>query len=121
MRSLTRLLVSRAIVAGSCLALWAGCSAKQQSEYVTGISTQVTVPRDLKSVLVEVSIGGVQQFCRAYRVYDGKVQLPRSLGTFAQNTPSADPITYTIIGISEAFTDSSTNPLFDGTCTNLAI
>lgn len=118
MRSLFR----TAIVAGSCLALWAGCSAKQQTEYVTGISTQVTVPRDLKSVLVEVSISGVQQFCRAYRVYDGKVQLPRSLGTFAQNDPTASgPITYTIIGISEAYTDSSTNPLFDGTCSNLAI
>lgn len=122
MRSLHR----RAIVAATCLSagavFGAGCDAKLQTEYVTGISTQVKVPRDLKSVLVNVSVGGVQQFCRAYKVYDGKIQLPRSLGTFAQNDPGGSgPITYTIVGISEEFTDSSANPLFDGTCTSITI
>ena len=122
MRSLHR----RAIVAATCLSVGAvlgtGCDAKLQTEYVTGISTQVKVPRDLKSVLVNVSVGGVQQFCRAYKVYDGKIQLPRSLGTFAQNDPNGSgPITYTIVGISEEFTDTSANPLFDGTCTSITI
>ena len=52
------------------------------------MSTQVQVPRDLKAIRVDVSVGGVILFCRGYRVYDGKVQLPRSLGEFpAQGTP----------------------------------
>lgn len=84
----------------SVLALaWSGCEAKEQTEYVAGVSTQVKVPRDLKSVRLSVSVGGVRQFCRGYRVYDGRVQLPRSLGTFALNDPKqSGPITYNIIG-----------------------
>jgi len=108
-----------ALVIGLCAtgaAIGSGCEGKQATEYVTGISTQVTVPRDLKSVRVEVNVGGVPQFCRGYRVYDGRVQLPRSLGTF----PSSDgalasgPVTYTILGLSEADPESSANPLFTG-------
>src|SRR5689334_5037187 len=71
-----------------------GCETKKQTEYVAGISTQVVVPRDLKAIVVNVSVGGVPQFCRAYRVYDGRVQLPRSLGEFpAAGKPGPDPIT----------------------------
>ena len=111
----------RAIVAGSCFALWAGCSAKQQTEYVPGLSTQVSVPRDLKSIVIQISVGGSVQFCQAYAVYQGTVQLPRSLGTYAQNTPNAaGPIQYTIIGLSENFTPESANPIFT-TCTGLTV
>jgi hypothetical protein len=99
-----RSLVSRSIILGSCLVtgvVWSGCEAKQVTEYVTGISTQVTVPRDLKAIRVDVRVGGVSQFCHGYRVYDGKVQLPRSLGTFAATDGAivGGPITYTIAGI----------------------
>lgn len=109
--------VSRAMILGSFMAtgvVWSGCEAKQATEYVTGISTQVTVPRDLKAVRVEVSVGGVPQFCQGYKVYDGKVQLPRSLGTFA-NTDRAitsGPITYTIAGVTNADTEAD----FFATC-----
>jgi hypothetical protein len=88
--------------------LWSGCEAKQQTEYVAGISTQVKVPRDLKSVRLSVSVGGVRQFCRGYRVYDGRVQLPRSLGTFALNDPKqSGPITYSIVGYTKDLEDGS--------------
>jgi hypothetical protein len=109
-----RSFVRRAITLGSCFVaavVGAGCEGKQATEYVTGISTQVSVPRDLKAVRVEVSVGGVPQFCRGYRVYDGKVQLPRSLGTFP-NTDAAitgGPVTYTIAGLT---TDDTENPFF---------
>lgn len=107
----------RSMILGTCLTaglVWSGCEAKQATEYVTGISTQVSVPRDLKSVRVEVSVGGVPQFCQGYRVYDGKVQLPRSLGTFANTDRSitSGPITYTVAGV----TSSDTEADFFATC-----
>ncbi|HEY8072838.1 MAG TPA: hypothetical protein VIF62_01980, partial [Labilithrix sp.] len=84
---------------------WAGCSGAKQTEYVAGISTQVRVPRDLKTVRVDVftSPGGgsgeVNQFCRLYQAYNGVVQLPRSFGSFrSQGSSSTDPVTFTISG-----------------------
>ena len=74
--------------------VWSGCDAKKQTEYVAGVSTQVQVPRDLKSIRIDVSVGGVVQFCRGYRAYDGKVILPKSLGELpSQGTPGPEPIT----------------------------
>lgn len=101
----------RSVILGTSLAagvVWSGCEAKQATEYVTGISTQVSVPRDLKAVRVEVTVGGVPQFCQGYRVYDGKVQLPRSLGTFASTDRAitSGPITYTISGVTDFDTDN---------------
>ncbi len=106
-----RSFVGRVVILGTCLAagvVWSGCEAKQATEYVTGISTQVSVPRDLKAVRVEVTVGGVPQFCQGYRVYDGKVQLPRSLGTFAgtDRAITSGPITYTISGVTDFDTDN---------------
>ena len=98
MRFPFRRVVTAALLAGGFVT-WSGCEAKQQTEYVTGISTQVRVPRDLKTVQLSVSAGGVRIFCRGYRVYDGKVLLPRSLGNFAENDPGQiGPVTYTVIG-----------------------
>lgn len=107
MRSFTR----RLVIVGTCLAggvVWSGCEAKQATEYVTGISTQVSVPRDLKAVRIEVTVGGVPQFCQGYRVYDGKVQLPRSLGTYAttDRAITSGPITYTISGVTDSDIDT---------------
>jgi hypothetical protein len=100
--------------------VWSGCEAKKQTEYVAGVSTQVQVPRDLKAIRVDVSVGGVVQFCRGYRVYDGKVQLPRSLGEFpSQGTPGPDPITVTVSGFTEEFSETTGNSVFDN-CTSVA-
>ncbi len=112
MRSVARRALTLGAIAAVALA-WSGCDARKQTEYVAGISTQVVVPRDLKAIVINVSVGGVQQFCRAYTVYNGRVQLPRSLGEFAQaKTPSADPITVSVVGLTEELSDSSMNPLF---------
>lgn len=100
MRFSKRRLATLAALSLSAL-VWSGCEAKQQSEYVAGVSTQVKVPRDLQYIRLSVSIGGVRTFCRAYPVYNGRVQLPRSLGTFALNDPSGDPLTYQIIGYTQ--------------------
>jgi hypothetical protein len=87
-----------------------GCSSKKQTEYVAGVSTQVQVPRDLKTIVVSVAVGGVVQFCQAYSVYNGKVQLPRSLGSIKdQGSSGVDPLTVTIAGYSDELTDNSPN------------
>lgn len=82
--------------------IWPGCTAKKQTEYVAGVSTQVQVPRDLRAIRVGVSVEGFTVFCRSYRAYNGIVQLPRSLGTYAANDDPkiAGSVTYTIIGYS---------------------
>jgi len=80
------------------LGLAASCSASKQTELVAGISTQVQVPRDLRFIRLDVKLDGVQQLCRHYKVFDGKVQLPRTLGSI----PRADKghtITFVISGV----------------------
>lgn len=119
MRSSTRRALTVAAFA-ACAVAWSGCEAKKQTEYVAGVSTQVQVPRDLKAIRIDVSVGGVVQFCRGYRVYDGKVQLPRSLGEFpSQGTPGPDPITVTVSGFTEEFSETTGNSVFDN-CTSVA-
>lgn len=119
MRASTRRVLTLGVVAATALA-WSGCDAKKQTEYVAGVATQVQVPRDLKSIRIDVSVGGVIQFCRAYRVYDGKVQLPRSLGEFpSQGTPGPDPITVTVSGFTEDFSETTGKDVFDN-CTSVA-
>lgn len=119
MRSSTRRALTVSAFA-ACAVAWSGCEAKKQTEYVAGVSTQVQVPRDLKAIRIDVSVGGVVQFCRGYRVYDGKVQLPRSLGEFpSQGTPGPDPITVTVSGFTEEFSETTGNSVFDN-CTSVA-
>jgi hypothetical protein len=112
MRASTRRVLTLGIVLTTAF-VWSGCEAKKQTEFVTGVSTQVKVPRDLKAIRVDVSVGGVIKFCQGYRVYDGKVQLPRSLGEFPQSgSPGPDPITVTVSGYTEEFSESSDRPVF---------
>jgi hypothetical protein len=95
---------------GALALVWSGCEGKKQTEYVAGVSTQVQVPRDLKTIRVDLSVGGIVQFCRAYSVYDGKVQLPRSLGSFkTEGSSGTDPITLTVSGFTDEFSETSPN------------
>lgn len=112
MRSSTRRALICATFAVSALA-WSGCEAKKQTELVAGVSTQVQVPRDLKAIRVDVTIGGVVLFCRGYRVFDGKVQLPRSLGEFpSSGEPGSEPITIAVSGYTDEFNDLDGKPVF---------
>ncbi|MCA9631301.1 MAG: hypothetical protein KC766_26750, partial [Myxococcales bacterium] len=87
---------------------WSGCSGEKQTELVAGISTQVRVPRDLKTIRVDVNVGGANLFCRTYKVYDGKVQLPRTLGTIpADKARVGEPVTLTVSGFTEEYTDNT--------------
>jgi hypothetical protein len=114
MRSLLR----RAVIVGTGLiagVVWSGCTAKKATEYVTGISTQVSVPRDIKAIRLQISRDGALQYCQGYRVYDGKVILPRSLGSFAStgSAVTSGPISFTITGVTS---DDLTADFFNGNC-----
>lgn len=109
MRFTVRNLAIATLLGGSAL-LYAGCEAKQQTEYVAGITTQVQVPRDLVALRLDIRIGGAVVHCRTYKVYDGKVQLPRSLGSFSQNGNTGDPVTFTVLGFTQQTEDIDGNP-----------
>ncbi len=88
--------------------IWTGCQGKKQTELVAGISTQVRVPKDLKTIRVDVLVGGIQVKCDSYRVYDGKVQLPRTLGTLPIDDSNRGlPVTITVAGYSEERLDAT--------------
>jgi hypothetical protein len=105
-------------VVGLTAVAWSGCSAKKQTELVAGVSSQVQVPRDFRSVRIDVNGAAGNAFCHTYPVYDGKVRLPRTLGVLAQTDPTF-PVTITIAGFVEdvdtdntlsAFTDCQAAP-----------
>lgn len=89
-----------------------GCSGAKQTELVAGVSTQVRVPRDIRTVRVDVTRNGAPFLCRAYRVYDGKVLLPRTLGTIPVGSTS-DAITISITGFTAAESEPGYNAFTD--------
>src|SRR5262249_32215044 len=73
--------IPSALMVLSCgLAAWAGCSPKKQTEIIPGVSTQVRVPKDMKSVRLDVTVNGQNRFCNVYDVTNGVAHLPRTLG-----------------------------------------
>jgi hypothetical protein len=103
------------------MALGAGCDQKRVTEYVPGVSTQLTVPRDVKAICIDISVKGASQWSQGYKAYDGKVQLPRSLGNFAQTNAAITnvngPVTYTIVGV---LNDQIDDPYFQN-CLNSTV
>jgi hypothetical protein len=84
------------IVGAGILAVCA-CEARKQTELVAGVSTQVQVPRDLRTVRVDVTVGGSLVHCSPYKVYDGRVQLPKTLGTIPASA-SGQRVSITVTG-----------------------
>lgn len=101
-------LCSLALVTASALG-WMGCESQKQTELVAGISTQVQVPRDLKTVQVSVAVEGTVTFCKNYLVYDGKVQLPRSLGALPRSA-AGTPVVISVTGFTAADADDPSTP-----------
>jgi len=86
-----------AAMAGVALLAAAGCAEKKPTELVAGVTTQVQVPKELKSVRIDVQSGGTLIFCRAYRVTDGFTHLPKTLGMVSGGNPK-EPVTITVTG-----------------------
>jgi hypothetical protein len=91
--------------------IWAGCSGKKQTELVAGVSSQVQVPRDFRSVRIDVNSATGNVFCHTYPVFDGKVRLPRTLGVVAASE-STFPVTITVSGFAEDVNTDSTISAF---------
>lgn len=117
MRSITTKALTLGLLGAAALA-WAGCEPAKQTQYVAGISTQVQVPRDLKTVRVDVTVGGIVTFCQAYPVFDGKVLLPKSLGTYPVDTDKiASPVTVSVVGFTDSYDEGNAAM---GSCTSTA-
>ena len=96
-----RVLVRRGSVAGALLitgTVWSGCAGKTATEFVAGISTQVQVPRDLAAISISVSAEDNVAYNQYFPVYNGTVELPRTLGVVNSSTPQGVPIAITIVG-----------------------
>ena len=70
------------------------------TEIVAGMTTQMQVPKELKSVGVVVSLGGQLIFCQSYPVADGSVRLPSTLGVAPQEDREGviEPVTVSVLG-----------------------
>ncbi len=91
----TRTLIALSLVAGT-VTMWSGCSPKKQTELVPGVSTQVRVPKEMKTVRLDVTVNGQPQFCGIYDVRNGTVRLPRTLGLQSQG--KGGPVKVTVTG-----------------------
>jgi hypothetical protein len=81
------------IVAIGAAGAWGGCSTTNPTELVPAVMSQVQVPRNLQAVTIEAQSNGAQVFCRGYQVFDGKVELPATLGFGPQNENATVTIT----------------------------
>jgi hypothetical protein len=91
---------------------WAGCSPETPTEIVAGVSTQLQVPKYLKTVGVVVRLGGRLIFCESYAVHDGTVTLPSTIGAAppsdADSAPT-DPVTVQVLGFQDDQPNFSTD------------
>ncbi len=74
-----------------------GCSSTKPTELVPGALSQVQVPRDLQTIELDVTAEGATKFCEYVSVYDGQVELPRTLGVVAGESPNT-VVTVTLRG-----------------------
>jgi hypothetical protein len=83
------------------LALVLGGCREEATEIVGGVTTQIQVPKYLKTLGMAVQLGNQLESCDAYPVHDGSVQLPSTLGVIPDperdGVPS-DPVTVHILG-----------------------
>ncbi|HPY18601.1 MAG TPA: hypothetical protein PLM08_13040 [Polyangiaceae bacterium] len=87
----------RTVGCGALIAVSLGCSPDEPTQLVAGMTTQMRVPDEIKSVGVVVQSSGRLVFCDSYPVSDGSVTLPSTLATSAENSPN-DPVTVTVLG-----------------------
>lgn len=87
----TRLFAASALVLVGAAA-HGGCSGTQPTEIVAAVTTQMRVPKELKSVGVLVQRGGQVVFCQGYPVVDGAVTLPATLAVEPAEVRAGEPL-----------------------------
>ena len=91
----------------AALSCFVACSSAPVTELVAGVSTQVQVPKELRSIEVSVKAGGQTSYCQHFEVVQGKVQLPRTLGVNKEHDNI--PVTISIIGFLDPASDLDDN------------
>jgi len=88
--------------------MWGGCKADKQTELVPGVVSQIQVPRNLKTVRIDIQPQGQQSTCfiRSVDPNTGGVQLPRTLG-IVPNGDNGRLVTVTVTGYTVAEDDPS--------------
>ncbi len=97
-----RFLTTLAIVPVASV-LWVGCEATEATEYVAGVTTQIQVPKDIRSIRIDITPpGGANSTCYTYDVdpVTGTVRLPSTHGLVSSKDPSL-PVTLTVTGFYE--------------------
>jgi hypothetical protein len=95
--SLKAIACSAVVALVGSVACATGCSATKPTELVPGALSQVQVPRDLQTIELDVTAEGATKFCEYVSVYDGQVELPRTLGVVSGESPNTI-VTVTIRG-----------------------
>lgn len=96
-RSLKAIACTAAVTLAGGVACATGCSSTKPTELVPGALSQVQVPRDLQTIELDVTAEGATKFCEYVSVFDGKVELPRTLGVVSGESPNT-VVTVTIRG-----------------------
>jgi len=75
------------------------------------MTTQLQVPKYLKTVGVVVQLGGRLVFCEAYEVHNGSVTLPSTLGVAPESDEEAgsEPVTVHVLGFRSEQPDFATD------------
>lgn len=80
--------------------LASACSAKEPTEIVGGVMTQIKVPEYLRSVGIVVQVQGEVKFCEVYPVTNGSTVLPATLGVLgAAGLKPSDTVTVQVLGL----------------------
>lgn len=83
-----------------CALTLAACTAKEPTEIVAGVSTQIQVPDYLRAVGLVVQAEGEVIFCDAYPVTDGTTTLPATLGVLgAAGAAPRGTVTVQVLGM----------------------
>jgi len=95
----------------ACASAAVACTPTKPTEIVAGVTTQIQVPKFLKTVGVAIQKGGRLGFCGSYAVHDGSVTLPSTLGMDpADASASSEPLTVQVLGFHQE------QPTFDSDC-----
>lgn len=90
---------------------WLGCSPDTPTEFVAGVSTQVQIPKEMRSVRLDIHINDVPYACYTHKAYNGRVVLPRTLGIVnpPERANERTTITISVYGFT-ASTEPGENP-----------
>lgn len=108
-RGIHRALGASMLATGFVAAFGSASCTTPATEVVAGFTTQIRVPKELKSVAVIVTTGGRNVFCRGYKVDEGLVRLPSTIGVVPDEERDGippEPVNVNVIGLRTPLSDT---------------